>query len=223
MSVRPFIESSNANSPRRFTDLLPPDLFEEVASIGRIRRIPAKSHVCHEGEPVDSFCVIRKGLFQVLLSASDGRSVVLGYISSGEYFGEAMIDGGNRMASVVSCGRGELVCLTRAQFLSLMAERPDFAKHILIKMARMLRATMRFAKRLALLEVEDRVKLLLIEIAEEREGQLVVRPRPSQQAIADRVGASRSMIHRVMKQLEAHEFIVAQGNGLLLRNPPQDG
>lgn len=223
MSSRPLSEASSANSPRRFTDPLPLDLVAEIASIGRVRRVPAKSHICHEGEPADTFCVIRKGLFQVLLSASDGRSVVLGHISDGEYFGEAMIDGGNRMASVVSCGRGELVCLTRTQFLHLMAERPDFAKHILIKMARMLRATMRFAKRLALLEVEDRVKLLLIEMAEEREGQLVVRPRPSQQAIADRVGASRSMINRVMKQLEAHEFIVSQGNGLLLRNPKQDG
>lgn len=221
MPVGPDSASTARPAARRFTDPLPRDLIDDIASIGRVRRVGARSHVCHEGEPCDSFCVVRKGVFRVQLAAPDGRSLVLGQLGEGEYFGEAALDAGNRMASIVSCSRGELICLTRTQFVELMAERPDFAKHVLVKVTRMLRSTIGFTKSLALLEVEDRVKILLLDMAEERDGRLVVRPRPSQQAIADRVGASRSMINRVLKQLASRGFAVIDGNGFLIRERPR--
>lgn len=173
--------------------------------------------VAHEGDPPETFCIVKRGTLRVLMTASDGRAVVIGHMTEGEYFGEMMIDGGSRMASVTSCGRTELICLTRRQFHKLMAERPDFAKHVLVKMAGLLRSTMHLTKRLALLEVEDRVKLLLVDLAEEAEGGMIVRPCPSQQAIADRVGASRSMINRVMKRLEAEGFIKRVGSVLMMK------
>lgn len=209
--------SARVSRERRFTLPLPQHLVDECEALGRVRRIPANMILAQEGDTIETFCVVKQGRLRVMMSAPDGRNIIVGHMRDGEYFGEAMIDGGTRVATVTSCGQAELISLSRRQFIDLMAERPDFTKHVLAKMAGMLRATMHFAKRLALLEVEDRVKLLLADLAEEYDGQMVLRPCLSQQAIADRVGASRSMINRVMKRLEAEGFLVRQGQEFVIK------
>ncbi len=113
MPVGPDSASTARPVARRFTDPLPRDLIDDIASIGRVRRVGARSHVCHEGEPCDSFCVVRKGIFRVQLAAPDGRSHVRGQLVEGASFGEAALDAGSRRASVGSCSRG--VISSRAQ------------------------------------------------------------------------------------------------------------
>ncbi len=207
---------SRVPSPR-FSAPLPGELIDELSTIGRIRRVPSKTIVAREGESSDAFCVVKRGVLRVLLSGTDGRTVVLGEITDGEYFGEAMIDGGSRIASIASRDRCELICISPRQFFELLSRHPAFAREILFKMTGMLRSMSHFIKRLALLEVDERVKLLLADLAREQEGQWIIRPRPTQQAIADRVGASRSMIHRVMKGLIAEGFVVAHPHELVIR------
>ncbi len=60
---------------------------------------------------------------------------------------------------------------------------------------------------------------LLLELAAPHEGRLVVRERLTHQDIANRVGASREMVSRVMKDLEERGVIETLENGsVLLKN-----
>jgi len=60
---------------------------------------------------------------------------------------------------------------------------------------------------LALLDVYGRVARLLLELASEQDGRLVVSEKLTQQDIAERVGASREMISRIFKDLVTGGYI----------------
>jgi CRP/FNR family cyclic AMP-dependent transcriptional regulator len=63
-------------------------------------------------------------------------------------------------------------------------------------------------KSLALQDVYGRVVRVLMELSEPEGAQRVVRQRLTQQDIADRVGSSREMVNRVMKELTVGGYVV---------------
>ena len=65
-------------------------------------------------------------------------------------------------------------------------------------------------RNLALLDVYGRVAGLLLDLAVERDGRLMIIEKLSQKDIADRVGASREMISRIFKDLVAGGYVEIQ-------------
>jgi len=62
-------------------------------------------------------------------------------------------------------------------------------------------------KNLALLDVYGRVAKTLLSLAHEQDGKLIIAERLTQQDIANRVGASREMVARIMKDLVSGQYI----------------
>src|SRR5262249_60971450 len=73
-------------------------------------------------------------------------------------------------------------------------------------------------KNLAMLDVYGRVAKLLLELAREVDGRLIVEERLTQQDIGERVGASREMVSRILKDLTAGGYIGSE-NGKFLVHP----
>ncbi|MFO1199561.1 MAG: Crp/Fnr family transcriptional regulator [Burkholderiaceae bacterium] len=206
----PFAASSLA-SP------LPGDLAADIAVRGTGRRVPANTIIAHEGESSDALCLVRRGRVRVSMMSDDGRTVVIDELGPGHYFGESVFDDAVRDTTVTTLESCDLVYLPRRQYLELLAMRSDFNKHVMVTIARRVRHLGKLVKRLALLDVNDRVRLLLTEMARRDEAGLVVSPRPSQQMIADHVGASRSMINRVVKELSAEGWLDVRDDALVIR------
>jgi len=70
---------------------------------------------------------------------------------------------------------------------------------------------------LALLDVYGRVARLLLELAVEKDGKLIIPERLTQKDIAQRVGASREMISRIFKELVAGGYLEVSGQRITLR------
>ena len=76
-------------------------------------------------------------------------------------------------------------------------------------------------KSLALSDVYGRLVKLLLTLAVERDGKLVVPEKLTQQDIAERVGASRDMISRLLKDLVAGGYLsVSERTITVLKKPP---
>jgi CRP/FNR family cyclic AMP-dependent transcriptional regulator len=71
-------------------------------------------------------------------------------------------------------------------------------------------------KSLALSDVYGRLVRLLNTLAQEVDGKSVVPERLTQQEIADRVGASRDMIGKLMKDLVAGGYLAVEDRTLTL-------
>ncbi len=77
-------------------------------------------------------------------------------------------------------------------------------------------------KDLAQLDVYGRVAKLLLGLAKDIDGRLIIDQRFTQQDIADRVSASREMVSRILKDLNTGGYI-AYDNGRIVvqRRPPR--
>src|SRR5437660_9259770 len=76
--------------------------LRELAPRGTARSFPKNAVVINEGDQTDSLYVLLSGRAKVFVSEEDGREVVLSTIREGEYFGELVLDGGPRSASIMT-------------------------------------------------------------------------------------------------------------------------
>ena len=94
-----------------------------------------------------------------------------------------------------------------ADLREFLAEHPDFAVHMTRKLIRMVRRLTAQVKSLALQDVYGRVVRVLMELSEPDGERRVVRAKLTQQDIADRVGSSREMVNRIMKELTVGGYV----------------
>ena len=163
--------------------------------------------IVNEGDETKAIFIILSGRVKVFLRNADGREMILNVHGAGEYFGEMVIDEGPRSASVATLEQSRFLIITKADFKALVAANPDFALKLINRLMHRVRALTENIRSLALLDVYGRVARVLLELAAEQDGRLVVAEKLTQQDIAERVGASREMVSRVFKDLVAGGYI----------------
>jgi CRP/FNR family cyclic AMP-dependent transcriptional regulator len=177
------------------------DVLRTIAASGIVRSFPRQTVLIHEGDVGDSLYILLSGRVKVYASNAAGREVVLNFHGPGEYIGEMSLDGAPRSASVVTMEPTTCAIVNRAQLRDFIAANPDVAQHLIQTLIRRARTATENVKSLALSDVYGRLVRLLNALAVEHGGKLIVLERLTQQDIADRVGASRDMIGKLMKDL----------------------
>jgi CRP/FNR family cyclic AMP-dependent transcriptional regulator len=183
------------------------EALRTIAASGVVRQFPKQTILIHEGDVGDSLYILLSGRVKVYASNAAGREVVLAFYGAGEYVGEMSLDGSPRSASVMTVEPTTCAIVNRAQLRDFLAANPDFAKHLIDKLILRTRTATESIKSLALSDVYGRFVRLLNALATETNGKLAVRERMTQQDIADRVGASRDMIGKLMKDLVAGGYL----------------
>lgn len=196
----------------------------ELATIGArgITRKHAKNTiVVSEGDTTDGLFIVLEGRVKVFVSDAEGHEVILGTHGPGEYFGEMALDAGPRSASVITLEPCQLLIVPKDDFRQFVENNPAFAFSLIGKLIARVRALTENVKSLALMDVYGRVARLLLELAEERDSVLVIAERLTQQEIANRVGASREMVSRILKDLSTGGYLTQSREGIVLhRRPP---
>lgn len=181
-----------------------------LARMGRVKRFAPHTIVLIEGDFSDGVFVILQGRVKTFASGPDGGEIVLSVLGPGECFGEMTLDGGPRMASVITLENVSCSLISRAALRAAIAGDPECALWMIELLIARTRLATKLIKDLALHDVYVRVTHLLQSMAHESSGALVVSERLSQQEIANRVGASRDMVSRVIKELIAGGYIAME-------------
>ena len=183
---------------------LQPELLRAIAATGVVRTFPKNTVLINEGDVGDALYVILAGRVKVFASNEAGREFVIDFHGPGEYVGEMTLDGAPRSASVITVEPTTCAVVNRAHFRDFLLAHPDFAMHLIERLIHRVRVTTGNLKSLALSDVYGRMARLLNALAQPAAGgRLVVPEKLTQQDIADRVGASRDMIGKLMKDLTA--------------------
>jgi CRP/FNR family cyclic AMP-dependent transcriptional regulator len=164
--------------------------------------------VINEGDVGDSMYVVLSGQLKVFLSDDEGKEIVINMMGPGEYFGElSLFDDSQRSASVMTTEDSRLSIISKADFDACLARHPAIAHRVIQGLVSRLRISTECVRSLALMDVYGRVAHLLLQLAEEVDGKLVVKEKLTQQDIADRVGSSREMVSRILKDLKIGNYI----------------
>lgn len=204
-------------NPAATASMLPDELLGALAALGHTRAYAKGTIVVTEGEPALSMYLIHEGTLRVFVSDEDGKEVELNTMGPGEYFGELMLGSQVRTATVQTTSKARLTMITRAEFEQALAAKPTLAFHVIQHLIDRVRQLSRNVQGLVSMDVYGRVVRLFNELARDEGGQRVVPGPLSQQKIADRVGASRSMINRILQDLAAGGYIEASREHIVLR------
>ncbi|MBS0447204.1 MAG: Crp/Fnr family transcriptional regulator [Proteobacteria bacterium] len=192
-------------------DVLQEEILRRIASAGGIHQYPANTVLIHEGERSDTLFILLSGRVKVYAANEQGKEVTIIYHGPGEYVGEMALDGGVRSASVMTTEPTACSVVSGADLRQFIAAHPDFAQHLVKKLIRRVRQATESLKALALLDVYGRIVKLLNDLSVPDGEQRVIDERLTQQDIADRVGASREMVSRILGGLRIGGFIKVTG------------
>lgn len=198
-------------------DGLTADEMNALSAHAAVQTFPKNAVIINEGDRSDSIVIIGSGRVKVFLHDVDGKEVILNIHGPGEYFGEMVLDEGPRSASVATLETSKFLIISKADFRQFLATHPDFAMKLINRLMHRVRALTENVKSLALMDVYGRVARLLLELAIEQEGGLVVTEKLTQKDIADRVGASREMVSRIFKELVAGGYVVIDNKQIVLK------
>lgn len=195
-------------------------LLGELAARGLPRRYRKGTVLIEEGDRGDALYIILSGRLRAFSSAANGREITFGIYGPGEYLGEMSLDGGPRSASVETLEASSCSVVTREILNRFIDERPAFAFELLTKVIRRARAATLSAKNLAFNSVYGSLKQLLESAATLNvDGTVVIGERLTHQDLANRIGCSREMVSRVMKDLENGQYVRHQEGRLVIARP----
>ncbi len=181
------------------------------------RSYPRNVFVIQAGDETDSLYVILSGKVKVLIPDDQGHEVILSTMGPHDFFGEmGILDDQPRSASVSTLEPCEMLRLSKAGFLSCLKENADVAMLVIRNLVKRLREADRKNESLALIDVSGRVVRLLVDMAEEVDGRLIVQRTPPKQEIARMIGASREMVSRVIKELQDKGLIRAERRSMVI-------
>lgn len=202
------------------------DLFrglnsEELEALRRAsvaREFSKNAVVIHEGDIADSLYIIERGRVKVYCSDKNGKDFVLDILEDGDYFGElALLDDDKRSASVRAMETACFRVIYKQDFNTVLDAHPNIARTLNRNLTRRIRKLTDDVKALALQDVYGRVAKVLTSLVEAGEDGIGrIQEKLTQQDIADRVGASREMVARILKDLTIGEYIAIESRQILL-------
>ncbi len=196
------------------------DALVALVERGETRRYRKGTVLIHEGDQGDTLFILLSGRMRAYSAGDNGREVTYGAYGPGEYLGEISLDGGPRSASVITLEACTCVVVSRRTLERFIADRPEFAFELLAKVIRRVRVATLSVRQLALHDVYGRLKALLQDLAvRQADGSLQVAERLTHQEMSNRLGCSREMVSRLMKDLERGGYVTVLDNHYLLTKP----
>ena len=194
----------------------------DLAARGETRRYRKGTLLIQEGDQGDTLFIILSGRLRAFSVGDKDREITYGVYGPGDYLGEISLDGGPRSASVITLEASSCAVISRLTLMQFIAERPEFAFDLLAKVIRRVRSATLSARQLALNDVYGRLRALLLSLAlPQNDGSLVLSERLTHQEMANRVGCSREMVSRLMKDMERGAYLRVEAHRLrLLRKLP---
>jgi CRP/FNR family transcriptional regulator, cyclic AMP receptor protein len=196
---------------------LAPDELDAATPLFTLRSYPKDAIVFSEGDRLDHFFFLLSGEAKFFWRDADGRQLDVAVVRPGEHFADATFGGEPALASLIALADLRVAAIPLKDFERLLLAHPalavEFIKRIVARFRRRLEATRVFAME----DVYGRVTRLLMEQA----GDGDATARLTQSEIGRRVGATREMVGRVVRDLARGGYVqIDRGRISLLRKPP---
>ena len=196
--------------------------IQQVATQVTTRRFDKNNLVVAQGDETDSLYVIIEGKVDVFLQNDKGKEIIINTLTDTDAFGElAPLGGIPRQASIITTEPTTLVVISRQLFMDTLLSKPAISLRIINRLVALIQDLTEEVSSLALEDVYNRVVRVLYKHAEEV-GDKLVTEKLTQQDIALRVGATREMVHRILKELKTGGYISIKGKRITIEKklPP---
>jgi len=190
--------------------------IEMVAAQTVTRQFPKNTVIVNQGDETDSFYVIVQGKVDVFLQNDKGKEIIINTLGLCESFGElAPLGRIPRQASIITTEDSTFGIISRQVFMDTLLVKPSIGMRIIDLLITRIQDLTEEVSSLALEDVYNRVVRVLYKHADEV-GDKLVTEKLTQQDIASRVGATREMVHRILKELKTGGYISIEGKHITI-------
>ncbi len=199
-----------------------PDDIEVVVSQTVIKKFPKNTVIVGQGDETDSLYFIVQGKVDVFLHNDKGKEIIINTLGECESFGElAPLGGIPRQASIITTEDSIFGIISRQVFIDTLLSKPTISMRIIDLLITRIQDLTEEVSSLALEDVYNRVVRVLYKHADEV-GEKLITEKLTQQDIASRVGATREMVHRILKELKTGGYISIEGKHITIEKklPP---
>lgn len=200
---------------------LPADAQAALTKGAVMRRFGRRAIVASEGSvPTQVFAIV-SGRVRAVRRSSSGREVTLETFQTGDLLSDAVVVPERQLLNDWEAVEvTEVLAIAREAFLAQLQASPALALTMAAQMLGRLERSKELAAGLALADVPGRVVGALRVLAESR-GQaspdgFVVHNRPTQQEMANSIGACRETVSRVVSDLARRGLVTPRGRTLLI-------
>jgi CRP/FNR family cyclic AMP-dependent transcriptional regulator len=208
--------------------LLPPDLrrrMSELLPSGRTVEFRPRDTLFSEGEESDHIAIILGGIVKITMLTSTGREALLGLRGAGEIVGElGALYGSPRSATVRALDHVQARLISASSFRQRLHDHPDALFALLEAVIRRLREADRRRLEFTGFDVQERVSLLLAELARthgERgaDGSVAIGLRLSQEEVAGATSASREAVAKALRNLREQGIVNTARQRIVVLKP----
>jgi len=200
---------------------LTPAALREAARLFTIRSYPKNAIVATEGDRADLFNIVLSGRIQFFWHDEDGRELKLGIDGPGGHFVDATLGGEPVLMSVIAIESLRVASIPISEFRRLLLRHPQMALTVLLDVVARFRRLLKQTRALTMEDVYGRVVWLLQSRAVQTNGKLVTE-QMTHADIGKRVGATREMVGRVLRDLARGGYIKTdRGRITILRKLPR--
>lgn len=174
-----------------------------------------------EGEPADAFYAILEGEIKIIKVTAEGKEIILEKMGKGDFFGEmGILEEKNRSATALINKKSKLLVLEKDNFVGFIKDNPEIALKIIIELSHRLRQANQEIEGLAFMDVETRLKRLLLRLAKKckTNGLMEIEREITHQEMAKYIGSSRETVTRLINKLETEGLLKIEEDKIILKN-----
>lgn len=193
------------------------EVLQELALLSRWREYDTSEIVVLEGDAQPGLYYLQYGWLKVVKTSQTGREQILRFLEPGDTFNEiGLFANQPNPATAIALEPAGVWLIPHTALRRLLQENPDFAQHIISKMAERMLYLVSLVTDLSLRPVTGRLARLLPEDAVDG---VLERPRWYTQAeLAARLGTVPDVIQRALRGLESESLIAVDRHQIRIIN-----
>lgn len=191
-----------------FFKVFPETAIENLERAATVRKFRKNTNIIVAGEESHAAYVLLEGTAYAFIDDDEGNEFIVGTFSSGECFGElGLLDGHTRTANVITTSACHCLVVPSADITHEIMKEPLVAQAIIHSLVGRIRGMTEDVSCLALMDVYGRLVRTLNSSATEQVDGTRITERVTHQELASRVGSSREMISKILKELRVGGYI----------------
>ncbi|MEY2804442.1 MAG: hypothetical protein RL657_1778 [Pseudomonadota bacterium] len=202
---------------------LPHPCLRRLAHLGRLVRFKASSQVLTQGQSSQEAYIVLDGKMEAYIHSigRKERRLTLARLQPGDIFGEIGLDGSPRTASICSISASLCAMIDRDVVQEQRLHDPELQNLLSNTASQRNRMNIQLMTNTLFNDIYTRLVDLLMSLSTTQTPRtLLIEQRITHQEIANRLGCSREMVSRLLKDLERGKYIARRKDHTLVLHPP---
>jgi CRP-like cAMP-binding protein len=201
----------------------PVEVLRTIARQSTVRPVSRGTIVAAQGSRLDFAILVVRGTLRSVCRAENGREISIEVFRAPEMIADGVVAPDAPLRNDwEAIETGAVLVIPREPLLACLRSSPEVALTVAAALVTRLERSKSLATGLALSDVQDRVVSRLVALGRQDGAPgpdgLLIRNRPTQQELANQIGACRETVSRTVSDLVRRGMLVPRGRSLLVSN-----